>query len=802
MNTKIKFSCTEQMTSTSTHQCTRSWMNEKLDLPYLAELVEQYRMGLSPNAKASLPAPIFQGYIPDGSRIQKNAQPSGLVLLDIDDHDGKLNLDPRKFYTENIEPRISSDLKHILMVYVTVSGHGLRIVAKCQQSLNIEREQRLLFDQIKGNVLPEATFDTSCKDLSRLSFLTSRNDLLYMNEDELFDGVVELPDEQPSDETPVAAQSASEKDAAASAPVSVPAVEVSTEHPLPIKAEIRDKISQDGLFFGETAYSDIVNELMHALHITGQRGTRNNKTFQLTCHLRQICRSEEHLMQIMPQWGLSREEMQATIHSACKDMRNDEPIGYLLKSILSRLSNQDETSKATPPAMPSRLPRGIKVALEPFPKHRRPALAIMLLPAFGTLATGARFQYRGSEVHSLSFISCLVSPQATGKSSMKKLCERILKNIIEQDNKNRETLKEYRDEREAAGLQGPGPKNPHISLRCLDPKTTYAAFVDLMGAAEGKHLHIIATEIHSIEETWWWRKGETVRLCFDNDNGGQDAKSNNAAQGHLPFYCNMDLSGTPNAVMQKFKDPENGSVGRVAFCTYERDNVDDDEDVDKARTDENEAELDTYIDKLMKETPSKDNEKNPYVLKRTLKAILDWCKSKKNLYEMTREESVDTFRKRSAVIGFRAGALAFLLEDKHETATTIKFGLWVAEYVFFYQMKFFGPNLNVAMESNKAILSAPTINPNQIIFSSIKDTFTPSDLSSAFIEQGKQGTGARVTISRWIDKGWIKAISRGIYSKTALGKRIAQQLSEQLSHPLSEAKPQDPAETSDQNTAV
>ena len=49
-------------------------------------------------------------------------------------------------------------------------------------------------------------------------------------------------------------------------------------------------------------------------------GERNDKLHQLAANLRAICdNSEEWLLEIMPRYGLSEQEMRSIVHSACKE---------------------------------------------------------------------------------------------------------------------------------------------------------------------------------------------------------------------------------------------------------------------------------------------------------------------------------------------------------------------------------------------------------------------------------------------------------------------------------------------------
>ena len=110
---------------------------------------------------------------------QAAVQLSGLCMLDIDHVDA-----PRKTWEliENGQLTIDNELrKQILLVYITPSGHGLKIVFKA----DVERGNLIDNQLWLANVLGVKA-DEGCKDASRRSYLTTESDILYINKEELF----------------------------------------------------------------------------------------------------------------------------------------------------------------------------------------------------------------------------------------------------------------------------------------------------------------------------------------------------------------------------------------------------------------------------------------------------------------------------------------------------------------------------------------------------------------------------------------------------------------------------------------
>ena len=120
--------------------------------------------------KKGLPVVTWQSYFPS-KRLAKEAEPSGLFMLDIDHVD-----DPWKLYSERM---CNSDIKRelgIVFIGKTASCHGLRIVAKCRPGLKTIADcQRWLASNLKVD------YDGVCKDWARCSFLVHDSYTYYMD---------------------------------------------------------------------------------------------------------------------------------------------------------------------------------------------------------------------------------------------------------------------------------------------------------------------------------------------------------------------------------------------------------------------------------------------------------------------------------------------------------------------------------------------------------------------------------------------------------------------------------------------
>ena len=177
--------------------------------------------------KRRLPAFCFHAHFKNGRRLNNEAVPSGLSILDID-HIGRpkagpspalpvgegeeqpkepQKIDPKEKSKEHLtlmetlkkhlftatpitdkETKSALQRLGIVLVHKTPSGEGLRLVFVIPDGMGLVESQQWLAQQIG---LSE--FDEACKDLARCSFAVPEEYVLYCNESELFKEQTQQP---------------------------------------------------------------------------------------------------------------------------------------------------------------------------------------------------------------------------------------------------------------------------------------------------------------------------------------------------------------------------------------------------------------------------------------------------------------------------------------------------------------------------------------------------------------------------------------------------------------------------------
>ena len=114
-------------------------------------------------------------------RLQSQCILNGLVMCDFD-HVGseKLKVKSEEFSSETFQTKAQE--LGILLAFITPGGDGLKVVFKADINFNLVDNQLAMAKKLGL----EVTIDSGCKDSSRLSYVPKWDEILYINEEELF----------------------------------------------------------------------------------------------------------------------------------------------------------------------------------------------------------------------------------------------------------------------------------------------------------------------------------------------------------------------------------------------------------------------------------------------------------------------------------------------------------------------------------------------------------------------------------------------------------------------------------------
>ena len=681
----------------------------------------------------------------DGSRKSENAVPSGLVMLDIDHID-----DPRDFFSRWIAPVLTAENK-IYFVAITPSGHGIRVIAEREPEESIPAAQKRL-----AHYFALTEFDAVTKDLARASFLMPWSYVLYCEPSQLDFGTPE----KEAVVTTHFAQVESQNYTITLLQENKSQSPAEEEKSFPSGEDLGEALYRD------TPYADIVKELIFLLGGEPAMGERNQFYFTLVRYMRYICNFDPDMcVRVLPDFGLSHQERLATAQSSVNRPRKGDIPDLLNRAITTAQQTNSEGEApassliaSSPDSLPA-LPRVLELICKRIPADFRPAMVIASLPILGALATRVRFQYLDKQEHSFSFMSCITAPAATGKSFIRKPVNLLLTPIDRQDEIERRKEEEYKDALRAAKNSKMQPTNPRACPRNNGINVSIAKLLQLLAYSEGKHLIGIGEEIDTLVKSEragvWSQKSDIYRLGFDNAKYGQNYMSDNSFSANVPVYYNLLLTGTPGGMYRFFKDVEDGLVTRFCFAQLP-DMFGSDIPAFENYTAAEEEEIIDIAETL-------DKAAGTIACSHVGVRIRRWLNDKRELAIREDSRAIDTLRKRAAVIGYRAGMLAYLLNECVYTKEVGQFTSWVAEYVFQNQMELFGSKFEEVAQTQIRVKE----NRSQVVslLQALPEQFTRADLMALRARNG-QSTNVATVLYRWRSSGFITQVEKNTYKKT------------------------------------
>jgi hypothetical protein len=212
------------------------------------------------------------------------------------------------------------------------------------------------------------------------------------------------------------------------------------------------------------------------------------------------------------------------------------------------------------------------------------------------------------------------------------------------------------------------------------------------------------------------------------------------------------MCGTPEKSKAFFADAESGLVSRTTFVELP--------DMKGMKMPKFKPYSKEELELIQRKCLELMDEEGTIELPRIRKAIEDWDEAKRQEYLQTLQPSLDTFRRRSALNGFRAGMIAYLLCDKQETDEAVNFALWYAERCLYYQMMLYGAQLDAISYAQELGSNVKNIRYLDLL----SEKFTRQELENLRAANG-QSTNVRMIIHRWVEEGLVVKIAPNLWRK-------------------------------------
>jgi hypothetical protein len=594
--------CYQQNFFTPTKEVTREQFWALVEAPYTRECITKFRETGDAAWKKRLPAFIFQATFDETVsksgrtghwRKQAATRLNGLCVLDVD-HLGseELRVKSEEFAADGFRQR-AADLG-ILLVYITPSGHGLKVVFKA--------------DAAKGNLIDNMNAlakvlgveaDQSCKDASRMSFICTKEDILFINENELFTYEDKVFAKRFNEE-----YRRGDSKPTMQTPPDLPCLGEGLDSP-PKQGEVEGVLSYGG-------WSGTLGELLSAYYGDQQPGPEEQGGNGMSRHTESLKwatdllvmtgrnkQRVERLLRSIPWVDAIVKERGEPVDQTVKDAdervrEREKKYGAGIKpskamqEALANLTKDEEKQEEGESSKKPKLPledwgREIEAMFGTFPCLREacqglpvggyPAALFTSAAFFGTLMTRCTWHhwFEPDLVRRLNYSIMIIGDPASGKSFANRLYKLIAAPIKAADKVGYDAVNKWKDDKGAKGANKEKPKKPVLVIRDHPARTANGVFItDMVNAVEEvdgepMNLHMLTFDSELDNATLMQKGGQWIDKtamelkAFHNEEDGQAYGNLDSISGKFYVYWNFVYTGTPLSLDRKVTEQNFGT---------------------------------------------------------------------------------------------------------------------------------------------------------------------------------------------------------------------------------------------------
>ena len=544
-------------------------------------------------------------------RNQKFCRLNGLCVIDFDHVEG----DVRKVWEEAYSKLSDEDKARVLFVFVTPSGHGLKVVFIADAAIGNLIDNQIVFSRKLG-----LNPDEACKDASRGAFLTTEEDIILINEEKLityesedfgkkYNEEYHAGHSQPTidiaktgaDSTDMAAvESAGENQQSVSGGDGDYAriAESLTYNGVPYVKIIEAWSSQrfDGKKDASRHEASVV--LARDLYIMTDRDKQ--KTLALLMvqpWVKQIVEERQEDVErtvndaaayVTAQESENAKKGKSWLPKVSKEMKAAlEALGALTQGTVPQCSASSAQQGQSPceadvyAVLPlDKWAEELQEMAQYYPcmkelfvnvhPHKLPAVLFSSAALFGTLMTRAyyHFWYEPEIVRRLNYCIFIIGDPGAGKNVIEKFYKKIADPMIQADSCLIDAVNRYKEGRterttSTKAQKGEALKRPVVGIRVHPARTATGEFIRHMNAAietvEGHplnlHMFSFDAELDNVTKQnkgGDWKDREILELkAFHNEEDGQMYANQESVTGMFNVFWNFIYTGTPYALHRK-----------------------------------------------------------------------------------------------------------------------------------------------------------------------------------------------------------------------------------------------------------
>ena len=512
-------------------------------------------------------------------RLQSQCVLNGLVMCDFD-HVGK---DPRKVYEEAVKKLSSEDVKAILLVFITPGGEGLKTVSIADINYNLVDNQKNLAKKLGLAI----KIDKGCKDSSRLSYIPKWDDILYINEKELFEYDNPLYDEKYGRQYREGNSQGSLDfgDSTQGTGTTVPCKQSTDESQSLCDAEIKLDKDENGVYcYHGVPYKDLLAKWWELKGGKPGVGDRHQRMLELSGELRRILDNQpQNVFWLMQQTDiyeeLVKEGRQQELEKMAQDVCKYRPRGPMSEELAKTLDSFGikYTKKDT---VQNNLPyddwadRLMLLPLgcyEPAIAHIdnrkvKPGGVISASGMYSVLLTRCDYQNWRGDMQRLNSLVLMEGEPASGKSLAKEQDDHIMLTMRESDKPARDAEKAYKKEKNARNtsskaqkgeaLQEPGGIIRYNVVKVSNNRFYKHAENNIETGYNGEkwflHQYMFSTELLSLVNAkgGFQEKRDIMLQAFHNERNGVDYANTDSVNDSMPMMFSGVFTCTRTSLQQ------------------------------------------------------------------------------------------------------------------------------------------------------------------------------------------------------------------------------------------------------------
>lgn len=776
----MSFGISNNVRSRVVRTCTPELFRGAVDSPLVAKICAEIEDALEATRRGEMPKEDFDtlkaerkkmlpvitphATFKNGRRLNADALPSGLSMYDVDHI-----TDPRGYYKNHVEGR-EKELG-VVLAHVTPSTEGLRLVFAIENGeLKIENYSLAEAQRRMSEQLGDAEYDGAVKDLARCSFLVPRDYILYLDEEGLFaERATTSPNGTQMTQIKQMTTDKKIKNLRKSAPSASSAYPEGANQ----NNEPADPSTDNSQLFKGVPYKNIITEWLRLTGGEPQKGERNTRLHRLASHLRYIADNDETLLlNIMPRYDLTEEEMRGLIHSACTAKFCSTP-KEMTQAVRLAIDNYKDTNPAKPnsqfsilnsqlnepPALPKKLPALIKLLLSRTPDVYQPAVAHAVFPALAAHLHKVRFRYIDNVPHEATLMNVLMAGTGAGKDCISEPINHIMADIRLRDEENLRREREWKNEVNSKGANKDKRARPEgLIIQEIDADMTNPAFVMRTAEANGHFLYTKLNEIDQFDALRGGARGQQqfqiMCLSFDPGNRyGQTRVGTQSVTEKVTIRFNWNAATTILKGKHYFSRVlTDGPISRINFCTIPEREIGAEMPVYGEYDAAFDEELRPSIENLCRTVGEVDCPEAFRLAKKLKEECADFARlSQSRVYE--------NLSFRANVIAYLKGCVLFVANGRKWDKTMEEFVRWSLKYDLWCKMEFFGADIEERMTGNGTASDKQKRRGRTNLLELLPEEFTLADAVRVRQSQGMDAEGTRNMLWQWTHRHYITKLT-------------------------------------------